>query len=213
MQRTRTNMNTLLQILLFLLIMDATVAAASRRIHLRGSKRTKSNKLAEPQDRTVEAAEEDSICEDVDLELVGTNWNLTNFTWSGVYPGVGETTLLPVDLTRERRGMTLLIGKTGTSGTCGNNLCWGVSEMIADNVFWIHSLARTKMMSTPQEEAYAALLTNGPYVYSTCVDSSTNQTKLNLFEVVDRDEDGNLIQGRLMAIYDQIPMLFGKLLL
>ena len=196
--------------LLLLLIMDATIAA-SHRIHLRGNRRTKSNKLDEPQDKRAAAeAEEDSICKDVDLDLVGTNWNLTNFTWSGGFPEEGEKTLLPVDLTLERRGMTLLIGEAGTSGTCGNNLCWGAisSEMIADNVFWMHSLARTKMMSTPQEEAYAALLTNAPYVYNTCVDTSTNQTKLNLFEVVDIDNDGDLVQGRLMAIYDQISTLF-----
>lgn len=205
-------MNSLLLILL-LLILNTNIAAASRQIHLRGGRRTKANKLDEPQqDRNADAAaaarEEDSICNDVDVDLVGTHWNLTNFTWNGVFPEEGEKTLRPVDLEQERRGMTLVIGETGTTGTCGNNLCWGVSEKIADNVFWIHSLARTKMMSTPQEDAYAALLTNGPYVYHTCIESSTNQTKLNLYEVVDKDDQGNLVQGRLMAIYYQIHLLF-----
>ena len=204
-------MNSLLLILLLLIMNTNNIAAASRQIHLRGGRRTKSNKLDEPQqDRNADAAaaarEEDSICKDVDNNLVGTHWNLTNFTWSGVFPEEGEKTLRPVDLEQERRGMTLVIGETGTTGTCGNNLCWGVSEKIADNVFWIHSLARTKMMSTPQEEAYAALLTNGPYVYHTCIESSTNQTKLNLYEVVDKDDQGNLVQGRLVAIYDQIQL-------
>jgi hypothetical protein len=63
------------------------------------------------------------------------------------------------------------------------------------------------MTSTPQEEAYAAMLTRSPYTYRTCVDSATNHTKLYLLEVVDTDDDGNPKQGRLMAIYDQIQLL------
>jgi len=198
-------MNAILLILL-LLIIDANVSAASGRVrHLRGE-RTKSDKLHNPQDRTADAAVEDSICKDVDMDLVGTKWKLTNFTWHG-FPDGGEETLKPVNLTRERRGMTLLLEEDGFSGTCGNNLCWGVAEKIGDKMFWIHALARTKMTSTPQEEAYAAMLTRSPYTYRTCVDSATNHTKLHLFEVVDTDDDGNPKQGRLMAIYDQIQLL------
>mmetsp|Transcript_24969 Transcript_24969/g.38295 ORF Transcript_24969/g.38295 Transcript_24969/m.38295 type:complete len:199 (-) Transcript_24969:80-676(-) len=197
-------MNAILLILLFLII-DANVSAASGRVHLRG-KRTKSNKLDDPQDRTADAAEEDSICQDVDMDLVATKWNLTNFTWHGFpEPDGGEETLKPV--APERHGMTLLLEEDGFSGTCGNNLCWGVAEKIGDKMFWIHALARTKMTSTPQEEAYAAMLIRSPYTYRTCVDSATNHTKLHLFEVVDTDDDGNPKQGRLMAIYDQIQLL------
>mmetsp|Transcript_6444 Transcript_6444/g.9737 ORF Transcript_6444/g.9737 Transcript_6444/m.9737 type:complete len:198 (+) Transcript_6444:63-656(+) len=196
-------MNATLLILL-LLIIDANVSAASGRVHLRG-KRAKSDQIDDPQRRTADTAEDDeSICQDVDIDLVGTKWNLTNFTWYGFADG-GEETLKPV--TPERRGMTLLLEEDGFSGTCGNNLCWGVAEKIGDNMFWIHALARTKMASTLQEEAYAIMLTNSPYTYRTCVDSATNHTKLHLFEVVDTDDDGNPKQGRLMAIYDQIQLL------
>ena len=195
-------MNAILLILL-LLIIDANVSAASDRVHLRGE-RTKSSKLDDPQDRTADATVEDSICQDVDMDLVGTKWKLTNFTWYGFpVPDGGEETLKPV--TQERRGITLLLEENGFSGTCGNNLCWGVAEKIGDNMFWIHDLARTSRMSTPQEEAYAAMLTNSPYTYRTCVDSATNNTKLHLLEV-DMDDDGKLVQGqgRLMAIYFEI---------
>jgi len=195
-------MNAILLILL-LLIIDANVSAASGRLHLRGE-RTKSNKLDDPQDRTADAAEEDSICQDVDMDLVGTKWKLTNFTWHG-FPDGGEETLKRV--TPQRHGMTLVLEEDGFSGTCGNNLCWGVAEKIGDKMYWIHDLARTSRMSTPQEEAYAAMLTRSPYTYRTCVDSATNHTKLHLFEVVDTDDDGNPKQGRLMAIYDQILLL------
>eukprot|EP00984_Skeletonema_dohrnii_P014738 scaffold6247_cov97-Skeletonema_dohrnii-CCMP3373.AAC.3 len=193
-------MNAILLILL-LLIIDVNVSAASGPRHLRGE-RTKSNKLDDPQDRSADATEEESICQDVDMDLVGTKWNLTNFTWHGFQDG-GEETLKPVNLTRERRGMTLLLEEDGFSGTCGNNLCWGVAEKIGGKMYWIHDLARTSRMSTPQEEAYAAMLTRTPYSYNTCVDSATNHTKLHLLEV-DMDDDGKLVQGRLMAIYDQI---------
>ena len=195
-------MNAILLILL-LLIIDANVsaAAASGRVHLRGE-RTKSDKLHNPQDRTADAAVEDSICKDVDMDLVGTKWKLTNFTWHG-FPDEREETLRPVNLTRERRGMTLLLEDDGFSGTCGNNLCWGVAEKIGDKMYWIHDLARTSRMSTPQEEAYAAMLARSPYTYKTCVDKATNDAKLHLLEVYTYD-DGKLVQGRLMAIYDQI---------
>ena len=63
------------------------------------------------------------------------------------------------------------------------------------------------MASTPQEEAYAAMLTKSPYIYHTCVDSCTDQQKLQLFEV-DIDNDDNLVPGRLMAVYDQMQLLF-----
>eukprot|EP00985_Skeletonema_marinoi_P010351 scaffold4866_cov147-Skeletonema_marinoi.AAC.4 len=193
-------MNAILLILL-LLIIDANVSAASGRV--RRGKRTKSNKLDNPQDRTADAAVEESICQDVDMDIVGTKWNLTNFTWHGFPDGAEEGTLKPV--TQERRGMTLLLEENGFSGTCGNNLCWGVAEKIGDNMYWIHDLARTSRMSTPQEEAYAAMLTRSPFTYKTCVDSATNHTKLYLLEVY-IDDDGKLVQGqgRLMAIYDQI---------
>eukprot|EP00984_Skeletonema_dohrnii_P009045 scaffold3397_cov70-Skeletonema_dohrnii-CCMP3373.AAC.1 len=118
-------MNAILLILL-LLIIDVNVSAASGPRHLRGE-RTKSNKLDDPQDRNADATEEESICQDVDMDLVGTKWKLTNFTWHG-FPDEGEETLKPV--TRERRGMTLLLEEDGFSGTCGNNLCWGVAEKI-----------------------------------------------------------------------------------
>ena len=195
-------MNATLLILL-LLIIDANLSAASGRVHLRG-KRAKSDKLDDPQDRTADAAEEESICQDVDMDLVGTKWNLTNFTWHGFTDG-GEEALKPV--TPERHGMTLLLEENVFSGTCGNNLCWGVAEKIRDKMYWIHALARTKMRSTLQEEAYVTMLTNSPHKYKTCVDSATNHTKLHLLEVVETDDDGNPKQGRLMAIYDQIQLL------
>ena len=202
-------MNALLFILL-LVIIDVDVAAASRRIHLRGridksDKKTESSQDHQGQDRAANATEEETMCQDVDIDIIGTKWNLTSFAWDSSLDG-GEETLQPVDLKRERRGMTLLIEQSGTSGTCGNNVCWGVTEKIAEKMFWIHDLARTRMMSTPQEEAYAAMLTRSPYTYTTCVGSSTNHTQLHLFEV-DIDSNGTLVQGRLMAKYDQIGLL------
>lgn len=196
-----------LLLILLLLIIDANVAAASGQIHLRG-RRAKAEKELDSEDRTAGATKEESNCQDIDLDLIGTKWNLTSFTWDSSPEGEGEEILQPVDLTRERRGgMTLLIDEDGTSGICGSNYCWGVTEKIGDKMFWIHDLARTKMMSTPQEEAYAAMLTRSPYIYTTCVDSITKHTQLHLFEL-DIDNEENLVQGRLMAVYDQIvPLL------
>mmetsp|Transcript_25582 Transcript_25582/g.36500 ORF Transcript_25582/g.36500 Transcript_25582/m.36500 type:complete len:219 (+) Transcript_25582:92-748(+) len=218
-------MKNALLLILLLLILDANVAAAaaaaggaSSRIHLRG-RRAKSNKHNEPQHRN--AVEEDSTCQclDNDIDLIGTKWNLTNFTWHGD-PEEVEESLHPVNLTQERRGMTLLLESYGSSGTCGNNICWGVSEEIPGNdissstisnstykMYWIHDLARTRMRSTPQEEAYVEMLTRGPYIYNTCVNNCTNRTKLQFFEV-DIDDDDNLVPGRRMAIYDQMQLLF-----
>jgi hypothetical protein len=214
-----------LPLVLLLLIIDAKVAAVWGQIRLRG-RRTKRDKKLDFDDRTAAATKEESSCQEIDLELTGTKWNLTKFTWNSSQDEGGDETLQPVDLTRERRGMTLEIEEDGTSGTCGNNLCWGVSEKIEvkrlrpssreakiqqprlgpdDKIFWIHDLARTRMMSTPQEEAYAKMLTRSPYSYKTCVDSSTEHTQLHLFEV-DIDDDGGPVQGRLMAEYDQIKL-------
>ncbi len=217
-------MTNALLLILLLLLMDANVASAtSGRIHLRG-RRAKSSKPHESKHRNADTAEEDSTCQciDNDIDLIHTNWNMTHFTWKG-FQGDEEETLHPVDLTRERRGMTLLLERSGSSGTCGNNRCWGVSEEIAndssssansssssnsnDKIYWIHDLARTRMASTPQEEAYAVMLTRSPYIYHTCEDSCTNRNKLQLFEV-DIDEDDNLVPGRRVAIYDQINLLF-----
>ena len=216
-------MNALLLILLLLIINANVNTAASGRIHLRG-RRAKSSKFYEPQRRNVDATEEDSIicqCQETDISLVGTKWNLTHFAWHGD-PDEGEETLHPVNHTRERRGMTLLLEENGTSGTCGNNICWGVSEEIAYNntssannntsssnkIYWVHDLARTRMVSTPQEEAYAAMLTRSPYIYNTCVDNCTNHTKLQFLQV-DIDDDDNLVPGICMAEYDQmVPLLF-----
>ncbi len=208
-------MNKLLLVLL-LLIIDANVAAASGQIRLRG--RIKSDKKLHSEDKklhsedrdsddkTAAATKEESNCQDIDLDLIGTRWNLTEFAWNSSQEEGGEEILHPVDLTRERRGMILQIEEDGgTSGSCGNNYCWGVREKIGEKMFWIHGLARTRMMSTPQEEAYAKMLTRSPYSYKTCVDSSTEHTQLHLFEV-DIDDDGGPVQGRLMAEYDQIKL-------
>jgi hypothetical protein len=195
------------------LLFYADVAAGSSRIHnhLRG-RIAKSDKIdSQVRDNTVAGADADEPCQVLDMDnIFGTKWNLTHFTWGDLEAGQEET-LQPVDLTRERRGMTLLIEDGRVSGTCGNNMCWGVTDFFEHDtlqMFWIHDLARTRMMSTPQEEKYAKMLVRSPYIFKTCVDSSTEHTQLHLFEA-DIDNDDNLVQGRIMAIYNQIelPML------
>lgn len=214
-------MKNALLLIFFLLLMDANIVAASSRIHLRG-RRAKSSKSHEHHQKNVGTTEEDSTCQCIenDTDLLGTKWKLTNFTWKG-FQDDEEETLHPVNLAQERRGMTLLLEGNGlSSGACGNNLCWGVTEEIAkensssanngssnNKIYWIHDLARTRMASTAQEEAYAAMLTRSPYIYHTCEDSCTNRNKLQFFEV-DIDDDDNLVPGRLMAEYDQMDLLF-----
>ena len=215
-------MNTLFLVLLLLFI-DANVAATeSGRIHLRG-RRAESNKLHEPQHknaesnfvtklklklklwlRNVKVAEDSKCqCQNNDIDLVGTKWNLTHFVWHGD-PDEGEETLRPVNLTQERRGMTHIFKENGSiSGSCGNNLCWGTRKNIAYKMYRIPGLATTRMMSTPQERAYIAMLTRSPYIYNTCVDSCTNRTKLQLFQV-EKDDAENLVPSMLMAEYDQL---------
>jgi hypothetical protein len=198
-------MNTLaLIILLFFTIVNAEVAAGSgvrahMHMHVRGSgSEEKAEKL-----ETAGVAEE-SFCQDVAMDIIGTIWNLTDFRWGSFEEGEEEP-LQPVNLTHERRGMILKLGENTTSGSCGSNLCWGVVEYFQEetlNIIWIHQLARTRMRSTPQEEAYAVMLSRSPYTYTTCVDSSSGRKQLQLFEG-EMDDDGNLVRGRLMAVYNQ----------
>ena len=191
------------------LLFYADVVAGSSRIHnhLRGRIAKSDKPDSQVRDNTVAGADADELCQEVDMDIFGTKWNLTNFTRGDLEAGQEET-LKPVDLTRERRGMTLLIEDGRASGTCGNNLCWGVTDFFEHDtlhMFWIHDLARTRMMSTPQEEKYAKMLVRSPYIYKTCVDSSTEHTQLHLFEA-DIDNGDNLVQGRIMAVYNQIEL-------
>ena len=134
---------------------------------------------------------------------------IVSLQWRG-FQNEEQERLRPVDLTREMRGMTHLFEEGGSiSGSCGTNLCWGTCEEIAHKVYRIPGLATTRMRSTPQEQAYIAMLTKQPYIYNICVDSCTNDIKLQLFDVVkDDDDNGNPSPGRFMAEYDQIPLLF-----
>lgn len=188
------------------LLLHADVVAGSSRIHnhLRGRVAKSDKPDTQVRDNTVA----DELCQEVDsMDIFGTKWNLTDFTWGDLEAGQEEM-FQPVDLTRERRGMILLIEDDRVSGTCGNNLCWGVADFFEHDtlkMFWIHDLARTRMMSTPQEEKYAEMLVRSPYIYKICVDSSTEHTQLHLFEA-DIDNDDNLVQGRIMAVYNQIEL-------